>query len=208
MLAEAAKAEPGQPDSRKVVVFDSGMGGEAKAAALDALPAPPDRISAVPLRNNKFGRQEVIGRVGRYRQHPTKPNLKLRAVHVPADQSPSGRGSLWIATRNHKDRERQHRKIERHVQQVEAVLAKDDRSEGHGQQLQELLAHRTQKGYLSSARTGRALSSARSGSARRSCSPGCTCCGRPSSIATRSRSSPLTRRCSLSRRTSGSSRVR
>ena len=55
MLAEAAKAEPGQPDSRKVVVCDSGMGGEAKAAALDALPAPPDRISAVPLHNSKLG---------------------------------------------------------------------------------------------------------------------------------------------------------
>ncbi|MDY0063359.1 MAG: hypothetical protein RBU45_26385 [Myxococcota bacterium] len=208
MLAEAAKAEPGQPDSRKVVVCDSGMGGEANLAALDALPAPPDRISAVPLRNNKFGREEVIGRVGRYRQHPTKPNLKLRTVYVPADQSPSGRGSRWIATRNHKDRERQHRKIERHVQQVEAVLAQDDRAEGHGQQLQELLTHRTLKGYLSSARTGRALSSARSGSARRSCSPGCIYCGRPSSTATRWRSSPLTRRCSRSRRTSASSRGR
>lgn len=151
MLLELTQSDP---ESRKVVVFDSGMGREENLAELDGLKNPPDRICAVPLRNNKFGREQVLRKVGRYRQHPRKPLLKYRVVSVPAEQSPSRRAEMWIATRNHKDAERQQRKIRRHVMRVREVLDKDDRAEGHGQKVRELLAHRTLKRYVTVSNDG------------------------------------------------------
>jgi transposase len=50
--------------------------------------------------------------------------MKVRVVQVSAEESPSGRAEMWIATRNRKDAERVQRKLRKQEQKVKAILAK------------------------------------------------------------------------------------
>jgi len=154
MLKDAVKPQEGV---RKVAVFDAGMGGAPNLKALNELEDPPDWISAVPLRKSKFGREQVLGLVGRYRKHPTKANFTYRAVQVSADKSPSGRAEMWIATRNKVEAERKKRRIDKHLERIKTVLAKDNRAEGHGKEVCDLLSHRSLKRYIKKSKDGKWL---------------------------------------------------
>ena len=154
MLVKAAEAEP---NSKKVVVFDAGMGSERNLRVLDSLPEPPDRICAVPLRSTKFAREHVIGKVGRYRRHPTKAHMRVRVVQVLAEDSPSKRAEMWIATRNRKDAERVQRKLRKQERQVKEILAADDRVQDHSQKVADLLGHRALKRFVTTSEDGTRL---------------------------------------------------
>ena len=127
-LAERAAADV--PGSRVVIACDSGMGGGPNLAALDARGL--DRVSGVPFRSLAFADEELLSRAGRWRNHPTNPEMTWRAHLVPAEESPSGRAEWWIATRNAKDARRQRAAIGKHVSLVEATLSRDDHHDGHG----------------------------------------------------------------------------
>ena len=140
---------------RPVIVMDSGTGGGPNLAAIDALPGAPDRISGVPVRNNKFCEEHVLSRAGRWRSWPGKPHMKIRAVQFSAAESPSGRAEIWVATRNAKAADRTLRQLERYLARVEAVLANGDRLEDHNRQVCKLLSHKTLKRYVRKSKDGR-----------------------------------------------------
>ncbi|NCC36632.1 MAG: IS1634 family transposase, partial [Chloroflexia bacterium] len=154
MVSESTQSPEG---GRKVVVSDCGLAGAPNIEQLDALEQPPDRITAVPLRKSKFGRMEVLSGVGRYRQHPTKRHIRYRVVRFSAEDSPSQRAEVWIATRNRKEQDRQLRQQTRHLARINKVLAKDDRAEGHGEEVTKLLANRTLKRYITKSADGQRL---------------------------------------------------
>lgn len=144
-------------DGRPVVVLDSGTGGGPNLAAIDAMPGAPDRVSAVPLRNSKFAEDKVLSRPGRWRTWSGKPHFSYRVVEVPAEDSPSGRAELWIATRNAKAADRTIRKLEKHLARVTELLDNDDRLEDHNREVCKLLSHRTLKRYVRPSKNGRRL---------------------------------------------------
>ncbi len=78
-------------------------------------------------------------------------------LRFSAEESPSKRPETWIATRNRKERDRQLRQQRRHLARIQKVLAKDDRAEGHSQEVTELLAHRTLKRYITTSADGQRL---------------------------------------------------
>jgi hypothetical protein len=142
---------------RPVVVLDSGTGGGPNLKALDAMTPAPDRISAVPVRNSRVVRDEILSRPGRWSQHPTKPHVTLRAVRFEAESSPSARPELWIATRNAKEADRQRRSLDKQVERVRTVLARDDRLVDHNRAVCELQSHRTLKRYVQPSKDGKRL---------------------------------------------------
>lgn len=143
-----------RPGSRVVVAMDAGMGGGPNLAAIDALPGCPDRVSGVPMRSVQFA-EDVLSRPGRWRNHPRKPDFTFRVVDVPADASPSGRAERWIATRNTAQKEQGDRKLRRHLDRVEAVLAKNDSYEDHNLAVCKLLSDPTLKKYVRLSKDGR-----------------------------------------------------
>ncbi len=145
MLEKVAQAAP---DSKPVVVFDSGHRSQKNLQELRELEQPPDWICAVRLRSSKFGREAVLARPGRYRKHPTRKNLYYRVVRFEAEQTASGLPEMWIATRNKAERERKLRRLERQLERVRTVLAKDDKAKPGTQALRELVAHRTLKRFV------------------------------------------------------------
>lgn len=144
-------------EGRPVVVLDSGTGGGPNLAAIDAMAGAPDRVSAVPLRNSRFAEEKVLSKPGRWRVWSDKPHFSYRVVELSAEESPSGRAELWIATRNAKAADRAIRKLERHLARVTELLDKDDRLEDHNREVCKLLSHRTLKRYVRPSKDGRRL---------------------------------------------------
>ena len=134
-------------DARAVVVMDAGLGGGPNLKAIDALPGGPDRISGVPLRSVQLAEEVFAGADG-WCKHPWKPDFTFRVVDLPADASPSGRAERWIATRNRAEKERGERKLRRHLDRVNAALAKDDRYDEHHPSVCELMSDPTLKRYV------------------------------------------------------------
>lgn len=91
--------------------------------AIDAVEPPLDRVSAVPLRQSKTAEKLLLAKPGRWRKHPYKEGDKVRSVQVSAEDSPSGRGELWVATRNGKEARRQLRVLEVELERIKAALA-------------------------------------------------------------------------------------
>jgi hypothetical protein len=143
-------------DTPEVVVMDSGMAGTPNLAELDTLEDEVHRVSAVPLRKSKVG-EAILARPGRWRQHPDKADFRLRVVRLEADEAPLGRPELWLATRNLKAKDRQERRLERHLTRVKEELARCDRLDGHGGRVCKLLSHRTLKRYVRPSKDGKRL---------------------------------------------------
>lgn len=143
-LADAARAK--LPQSRVVVVCDSGMGGSPNLDALDDRGL--DRVTGVPLRVSKVAEQAVLARPGRWRHHPTKAHVTWRLVELDEGASPSARRELWIATRNAKEAAARSVVIDRHVARVNAVLAQGDAFDRHDKRICGLLSHATLKRYV------------------------------------------------------------
>jgi hypothetical protein len=143
-------------DARAVVVMDAGLGGGPNLKAIDALPGGPDRISGVPLRSVQLAEEVFAGADG-WCKHPWKPDFTFRVVDMPADASPSGRAERWIATRNRAEKERGERKLRRHLDRVNAALAKDDRYDKHHHSVCELMSDPTLKRYVRVSPDGKRL---------------------------------------------------
>lgn len=120
----AAAARAALPEHTLAIVMDSGMGGNANLKALDAMQPPMHRVSGVPLRNSAFAEEKLLAKPGRWPRHPYREGFTYRAVRVEADESPSGRAELWVATRNEREADRQLRAIEKSVAQAKAAIAK------------------------------------------------------------------------------------
>jgi hypothetical protein len=120
-----------------VVGCDSGMGGTSNLKALDELGV--DRVTGVPLRSLAKA-EEMLRRPGRWRQHPSKDHFKVRVLDVAADDNPTGRAEVWVATRNERDRRRVLAKLARQEKKVRAALAKDDHCDDHGRPTCKVLA--------------------------------------------------------------------
>ncbi len=120
-LREAARAR--LAGHRLAAVMDSGMGGNPNLKAIDAMEPPLDRVSAVPLRHSKTAEELLLAKPGRWRKHPYKEGFKVRSVQVSAEQSPSGRAELWVATRNEKEARRQLRVLVAELARIKEALA-------------------------------------------------------------------------------------
>ena len=144
-------------DGRPVFVSDSGMAAAKNLAAIDAMPGAPDRVTAVPLRNSKFAETQVLSKAGRWKDHPTKAGWTYRVLTFDAEQSPSGRKEVWIATRNPKRRQRELRKVDLAVAKVKERLAKDDRLPDHGHHGCKLLTDRKLKRFVRPGARGKRL---------------------------------------------------
>jgi Transposase DDE domain len=152
LLAEARTLAP---KGRVAIVTDSGMGGEPNLARIDAIQPRVDRITAVPLRTLKKA-EEVLSRPGRWQKHPTKPHLTIRAVRLE-DSSPSERPEVFIATRNEKTAAQQLRTLERNIERVRELLAKDDGIDEHGVATCKMLAKPSQKRLVRATTDGRRM---------------------------------------------------
>lgn len=152
LLAEARTLAP---KGRVAIVTDSGMGGEPNLARIDALQPRVDRITAVPLRTLKKA-EEVLSRPGRWQKHPTKPHVTIRAVRLE-DSSPSERPEVFIATRNEKTAAQQLRTLERNIERVRELLAKDDGIDEHGVATCKMLAKPSQKRLVRATTDGRRM---------------------------------------------------
>lgn len=144
------------PQGRPVAVLDSGTGGGPNLARFDALEPPVDRVSAVPVRKSKVA-DDVLSRPGRWRQHPDKEHIQLRVVVFDAEDSPSERPELWLATRNLRDADRKNRKLDKQVARVEAALAKHDQAESHGSDICRLLSKPAYKRLVRTSASGKRL---------------------------------------------------
>lgn len=142
---------------RVVVVTDAGMAGGPNIELIDAMDGRPDRITAVPLRRSNFGREQVLARPGRYRSHSKKLHYEVRSVTFTADESPSGRPEIWVATRNKLDAQRVNRRLERNIAKVQAALAKNDSAEGHGRATCAVLTHQSLKKLVKKTKDRRRL---------------------------------------------------
>ena len=143
-LVDAARAR--LPGARVVAVCDAGMGGSPNLAALDERGV--DRVTGVPLRVSKVAEEAVLARPGRWRRHPDKPQVSWRLVELDAASSPSARAELWIATRNANEAAARKVVIDRHVDRVEAILARSDRYDEHDTHVCGLLTHPTLRRYV------------------------------------------------------------
>lgn len=145
-LLQAAQARLGS--SRLVAVMDSGMGGNENLKAIDALDHPPERVSAVPLRNSKVAESELLTRPGRWAEHPYRGDFKVRSALLDERTSPSGRPELWVATRNETEASRQRRLLDKEVARVKEALAEDARVDGHGRPVCKLLANHKRRRFV------------------------------------------------------------
>lgn len=141
---------------RPVVVLDSGMGGGPNLARFDQLDDPVDRISAVPMRSSKVA-ESILQRPGRWRQHPDKEHLLMRVVRLSAEDSPSDRPELWVATRNLRNADRQRRKLDKQIAKVKAALARNNRADDHQGETCQLLSKRAYKRLVRTSKSGRRL---------------------------------------------------
>jgi hypothetical protein len=136
------------PEGRLVAVMDSGMGGTPNLMAIDALEPAVDRVTAVPLRNSRFAEEKLLSRPGRWAQHPFKEGFTVRSVLVAAEDSPTGRAELWVATRNEAEAGRQGRLLEKEIARIKLALAEDCRTDGHGRPMCKLLASPKRRRFL------------------------------------------------------------
>jgi transposase len=143
------------PKGRVAIVADSGMGGEPNLARIDALEPRVDRITAVPLRTLKKA-EDVLSRPGRWQKHPTKEHVTIRVVQLE-DSSPSERPEVFIATRNEKTASQQLRTLERNIERVHDLLAKDDGIDEHGVATCKMLAKPSQKRLVRATKDGRRM---------------------------------------------------
>jgi len=84
--------------------------------------------------------KELLSSGGRFAPHPDNPDLAFRA-HRRDDR-------LFVVRLNRKERKRELRKINRHVDKVREFLAKDDRADDHGLNVCRLLTHGNYKRYV------------------------------------------------------------
>lgn len=141
------------PSGRPVVVTDSGMAGEPNLAQIDALGV--DRITAVPMRVLKKA-EDVLSRPGRWRQHPTKPHVKVRVVELEGS-APSGRAEVFIATRNERTAAMQLRTLEKNIARVQARLDKDGGVDEHGVATCKMIAKPAQRRLVRESKDGKRL---------------------------------------------------
>lgn len=127
VAAAARDALPGHPVA---LVMDSGMGGNANLKALDAMDPPMHRVSGVPLRNSTFAEELLLSKAGRWARHPYKEGFTYRAERVEAKASPSGRAEWWVATRNHREAQRQKRVIAKTVAKAKTAIAQANAKDG------------------------------------------------------------------------------
>jgi len=153
VVADATEIDDG---AQVVVVSDAGMSGAKNLKALDAQPDPPHWLCAVSVRTSKFGKEQVLAKKGRMRPIP-ESNFTYRAETFSADDSPSGRPEVWVVTRNELSADRERRNLARHVQRVEAVLAKDNRADSHGKEVCELQTKRHLKRFVTKSKDGKRL---------------------------------------------------
>jgi len=143
-----------EPDGDLVLVADSGLSGGPNLAAIDE--AGLHRISTVPKRNSKLV-TKILSLAGRWRQHPSKPHFKHRVLQLSAEESPSGRAEVCIATRNRKEADRQNRKLDKDLAKVRAHLAKDDKLDQHGKPTCKLLTKPSLRRLVRESTDGRRL---------------------------------------------------
>jgi hypothetical protein len=101
---------------------DSGMNSVAGREALRE--ADFELVLGEGVARTKVVR-DVLKRAGRYRPHPDKPQLSYKCVVAEASEE-RGRERLYIVRRNATEEAHALRRIERHVEKVEAVLKGDN----------------------------------------------------------------------------------
>lgn len=144
------------PGGRPVVVLDSGTSGGPNLARFDAMEPPVDRVSAVPLRSHKHA-EAVLERPGRWRQHPTQEHMRMRVVQFSAEESPSGRPELWLATRNLLETDRKVHALDKQVARVQEALSRNDRADDHGGETCRLLTQPAYKRLVRTSANGQRL---------------------------------------------------
>lgn len=127
-------------------VSDGGMTSQKHQDLLDA--GGWFRLTAESIRKSAFARKHVLPLTGRYESHPTKSQYSFRTVAVSAEESPSERAETWVIVRNAWDRERQLKKIAKHVAAVKAALAKKEPEGSHSKSVCEVATHATLKRYV------------------------------------------------------------
>lgn len=127
-------------------VSDGGMTSQKLQATLDE--GGWFRLSAESIRKSTFARDRILTLTGRYQAHPTKPQYSFRTVEVTPEESPSGRAETWVVVRNAWDRERQLKRIAKHVTAVKAALAKKEPEASHSKSICEVATHVTLKRYV------------------------------------------------------------
>lgn len=127
-------------------VSDGGMTSQKLQGELDE--GGWFRLTAESIRKSAFARTHVLPLTGRYQDHPTKQQYSFRTVEVTAEESPSGRAETWVVVRNAWDRERQLKKIAKHLVEVKAALAKKEPEGSHSKSVCEVATHPTLKRYV------------------------------------------------------------
>lgn len=127
-------------------VSDGGMTSQKLQGELDK--GGWFRLTAESIRKSAFARERIMPLTGRYEAHPTKPQYSFRTVAVEAEDSPSGRPETWVVVRNAWERERQLKKISKHVANVKAALAKKEPEGSHSKSMCEVATHSSLKRYV------------------------------------------------------------
>jgi transposase len=127
-------------------VSDNGMVNAGLLEMLDG--AGWGRLSAEAARKSKFARENILNQPGRYTQHPTKEHVSFRAFDVPGRALGQEEAELWVMARNAKQRGRQLKKIDRHLEQVKAALASQSKPPGHGKKVCAVAVHQSLKRYV------------------------------------------------------------
>lgn len=133
-------------DFVRMWVSDNGMVNSNLLELLDE--AGWERLSAEAARQSKFAKENILNRPGRYSQHPTKSHLSFKAFDVAGRLLGQEHAELWIVARNAKERRRQLKNIDRHLQRVRAALAKQQANSGHGKKVCEIATHKSLKRYV------------------------------------------------------------
>jgi transposase len=143
-IASDLLASMPSPDDATVRLWvsDGGMTSEKLRTLLDA--GGWFRLTAESLRKSAFARSHT----GRYQAHPTKEQYSFKTVFVDALTSSSSRPETWVLVRNAWERERQLKRLAKHVEQVKAALAKKEPDGGHSRSMCEVATHPTLKRYV------------------------------------------------------------
>lgn len=136
------------PRVKRIWVSDAGMLAKDHVAALDA--ARWDRLSAEGPRRSGMARKLFsLATPGKYKSHTRKPHLGFKVVDLAAEDSPSGKAERWVISRNEREHERQLERIERHLDTVSVMLARQAAAgNGHPRSVCNVVSHPSLRRYV------------------------------------------------------------